>query len=263
MKIENLKNSEFALNEKISNVILIFLLLVRFAGQYLPLVLGSNTPNWYAGIIYILTSAIVWLNRHRLAALNIDRPFIVALLLSGVFYMIYLVQSVGLFVGIAVGLIYWAYQNNQLVFKNPVPDSKGTGLLILFTVVLALVPVLLVRPKPKTPLDLQIFITTFLAILITQLATIIFEEVLFRGALWAYVRDLGLSERAAFYIVAILFWVSHYEYLSLSSPYFFWIAVPILSILLGLISWRSKSLTRSTISHFLFNFTSALIKTIF
>jgi membrane protease YdiL (CAAX protease family) len=263
MKFENLKNNDFALNEKISNVILIFLLFVRLASQYLPLLFGSNTPNWYAGIIYILTTAIVWLNRHRLTALNIDRPFIVALLLSGVFYVIYLIQSVGIFVGIAVGLIYWAYQNNQLVFKNPVPGSKGTGLLILLTVVLALVPVLLVRPKINTPLDFQIFITTFLAILVTQLATIIFEEVLFRGALWAYIRNLGISEQVAFYIVAILFWVSHYEYLSLSSPYFFWIALPILSILLGLISWRSKSITQSTIGHFLFNFTSALIKTIF
>lgn len=263
MKFANLKNSEFAINEKISNVILIFLLFVRLAGQYLPLVFGSNTPDWYAGIIYILTTAIVWLNRHRLTELNIDPPFIVALLLGGILYLIYLIQSVGIFVGMAAALIYWAYHNNQLVFKNPVPTSKGTGFFIFLTVVLALVPVLVVRPKPQTPLDFQIFITTFLEIIITQLATIIFEEVLFRGALWAYVRSLGLNELAAFFIVAILFWLSHYEYLSLMSPYFFWIAVPILSILLGLISWRSKSLTRSTISHFLFNFTSALIKAIF
>jgi len=114
----------------------------------------------------------------------------------------------------------------------------------------------------KAPLNFQIFGTTFVEILITQLAGIVFEEVLFRGALWAYVRDLGLSERATFYVQAVLFWVSHHETL-LNNPYFFWVALPIDAILLGLMTWRSKSLTPSTISHFLFNFTSGLMMNIF
>ncbi len=264
MNYEESKNGDFALSEKISNAILIFLLLVRLTDQYWPTwVFGANTSNWYAGIVYILTAAIVWLNRHRLAALNIDRPFIAALLLGGVFYVIYLIQSVGIFVGIAMGLIYWAYRNNQLVFKNPVPYPKGTGLLILLPILLALASVLLFRLTLKAPLSFQVFVTTFLEILITQLASIVFEEVLFRGTLWAYVRSLGLSEQASFYISAILFWISHYEYLLLNNMYFFWVALPIIAILLGLMTWRSKSLTPSTISHFLFNFTTAVLKNMF
>jgi membrane protease YdiL (CAAX protease family) len=216
---------------------------------------------WYAGIVYILTAAIIWLNRHRLAALNIDRPFMAAFLLGGIFYVFY-IQSVGIFVGIVVGLIYWAYQTNQFVFKNPVPYPKGTGLLILLTILLALAPIVLFRPTLKTVLNLQMLGTTFMEIIIPQLAGIVFEEVLFRGALWAYVRSLGLSDQAAFYIQAILFWVSHHETL-LNNPYFFWITLPIDAVLLGLMIWRSKSLTPSTISHFLFNFTSGLMMKIF
>lgn len=257
-------NGAFARSEKISNAILIFLLLVRLVNQYLPLIFGSNTSHWYAGIVYTLTAAIVLLNRHRLAALNIDRPFIAALLLGGLFYVLYLIPSVKVFVGISVGLIYWAYQNNQLVFKNPAPYPKETGFLILLTTLLALAPVLLFQPiMLKTPLNVQIFGTTFLEFLITDLASIVFEEVLFRGALWAYVRSLGLGDQAAFYVQAILFWVSHHKYLSLNNLYFFWIALPIISILLGLMTWRSKSLTPSTISHVLFNFVSRLLLTIF
>lgn len=135
MNYQEQKNGEFALNEKISNAILIFLLLVRLADPYLPVgILGSNTREWYSGIVYILTATIILLNRHQLAALNIDRPFIAVLLLAGILYVFFLIQSVGIFVGIAVGLIYWAYQTNQLVFKNPVPYPKGTGLLILLTI---------------------------------------------------------------------------------------------------------------------------------
>lgn len=263
MSHKNQNNGAFALNEKISNVILIFLLFVRLADSYLPVwIFRSNAREWYAGIVYILTAAIILLNRHRLAELNIDRPFIMALLLGGILYVFYLIQSVGIFVGIAVGFIYWAYQTNQLVFKNPVPYPKGTGLLILFTILLALAPILLFRPTLKLPLNFQIFSTTFLGILISQLGGILFEEVLFRGALWAYVRGLRLSEQAAFAIQAVLFWVSHHETL-LNNPYFFWVALPIDAILLGLIAWRSKSLTPSTISHFLFNFTTGLLMKIF
>jgi len=115
----------------------------------------------------------------------------------------------------------------------------------------------------KTPLNFQIFGTTFLEILIPQLAGIVFEEVLFRGALWAYLRGLGLSEQATFYIQAILFWVSHHEFLALNDPYSFWVALPIAAILWGLMTLRSKSLTLSTIGHFLFNFITQLLLKIF
>ena len=84
MNYEEPKNGEFAVNEKISNVILIFLLLVRLADQFLPVwIFGANSPDWfpdwYAGIAYILTAAIIWLNRYRLSALSIDKPFIAIL----------------------------------------------------------------------------------------------------------------------------------------------------------------------------------------
>jgi len=136
-------------------------------------------------------------------------------------------------------------------------------LLILLTILLALAPILVFRPTLKIALDFQLFVTTFLQTLIPQLAGIVFEEVLFRGALWAYVRGLGLSEPAAFYISAILFWVSHHEFLAQNNLYSFWVAGPLIATLLGLMTRRSKSLTPSTISHFLFNFISQLLIAVF
>jgi hypothetical protein len=268
MTYEEQLKIEFTLNEKISNAILIFLLLVRLVDQDLAVwIFGANVPDWfsywYAGIAYILTATIVWLNRHRLAMLNIDRPFVGALILGGVLYAFYLTPDIGPLVGITAGLIFWAYINNQFVFKYPVPYPKGTELLILLLMLLALVPILLYAPTLKTPFKVQSIIATFLGTLQAQLAVIVFEELIFRGALWAYLRSLGLSERAVFYAQAFLFWVSHHKFLSLNNPYFFWIALPINAILLGLITWRSKSLTVSTIGHFLFNFISQLLRTFF
>jgi hypothetical protein len=260
---------EFTLNEKIANVILIFLLLVRLVDHELAVwIFGANVPDrvayWYNSIAFILTATIVWLNRHRLATLNIDRPFIAALILGGAFYAFRRTpDNVGALVGITAGLIYWAYIHHQFIFKNPVPYPMGTGLLILLSMLLAVAPVLLFPSTLKTPLSLQIFITTFLGALQSYLMLNIFEEVIFRGALWAYLRSLGLNEPAAFSAQAFLFWIAHHRTLLLGQQYFFWVAAPCMAILLGLLAWRSKSLTPSTIGHFLFNFIGQLLLKIY
>lgn len=260
---------EFALNEKISNAILIFLLLVRLVDQDLAIwIFGTNVPDWvaywYNSVAFILTATIVWLNRHKLAALNIDRPFVAALIIGGAFYALRTTpNNVGALVGITAGLIFWAYTENQFVFKNPVPYPRGTGLLILLSIILALVPVLIFKLTLKTPLSLTIFVTTFLGVLQNYLALNVFEEVIFRGALWTYLRSLGISERAAFIVQAFLFWIAHHRSLLLNGQYFFWVTVPCVAILLGLLAWRSKSLTPSLIGHFLFNFIGQLLFTIF
>ena len=264
MNYEEPKNDEIAFNEKISNFVLLFLLFARLTDNYLAIwIFGVNAPDWfrhwYAGIAYILTATIIWLNRHKLGVLNIDRPFIVILISGGVLYTFYLRYGVGILVGITEVLIFLAYQNNQLVFSNPVPFRWGTGLLIFLTVLLALVPLLFFQPTLKTSLDLNTFFSTLQQILTTDLGAIVFEEVLFRGALWAYIRGLGLSEQIAFYTTAFFYWISHHRLIALSSPYVFWVSLPIQAILLGLMTWRSKSLTPSTISHFLFNFISQLL----
>ena len=265
MNYEKQISAEFALNEKISNVILIFLLFVRMVGGDLAIwIFGPSLPAWlpywYNSVAYILTASIVWLNRHRLAALNIDRPFMVVLILGGIFYVLHPTpNNVGVLVGIVAGLILWAYFNNHFVFKSPVPYPKGTGWLILLTVPLALIPVLFIHSILKTPLSFEIFLETFIGGLMSYLALNVFEEVVFRGALWAYLRGLGVNERTAFYLQAFLFWIAHHWALLTKSWYSFFVVIPCITILLGLLAWRSKSLAPSTAAHFLFNFITQLL----
>ena len=264
----NGQEQEFIFNETISNAILFFLLIVRLVDQNLAVwIFGVSIPSsfsfWYSGMVYILTASIVWLNRHRLSLLNIDRPFIITMILGGVLYYFFLPQDIGALVGITTGFIFWAYINNMFYFKNTVSYSPKIGLLVLISVLLALVPVFIYTPTLKTFLNVQFIVVTFFGLLQAQLAGIIFEEVLFRGALWAYLRTLGLSEPSVFCLQAFLFWISHHHFLLRDNPYTFWVALPIVSLLLGLIAWQSKSLTPSTISHFLYNFTGHLLLKIF
>lgn len=256
---------EFTHNEKMSNAILIGLLLVRLVDADLAIwAFGTSMPDWvpylYNGVAYILTAVIVWLNRHRLATINIDRSFVVALIVGGVLYSFQETPyNIGALVGITAGLFYWGFINNQFVYKNPAPYPKGTVLLILLSILLALAPVGIFQPTFKTALSFQSFSVTLMGALQIGLMLNAFEEVIFRGALWAYLRSLGLSEQIAFSVQAVLFWIAHHRDRLDGGEYFFWIAVPCMAILLGILAWRSKSLTPSLAAHFLFNFTSQLL----
>lgn len=255
-------------DEKLSTAILAFLLLLRLVDQYLPVwVFGTNIPNWYAywyvGIAYILTVAIVLLNRHRLASLNVDRPFVIALIIGGFLYLFYLTPDIGIPVAITAAFVFWTYQNNHFLLKNTIEYPSGTILLVLFSVLLALLPIVLFNPTVTKPVTPQLILATLASTFRAQLALIVFEEVIFRGALWAYLRHLGLRDLTIFLIQAFLFWIAHSKYMFLANPYSFWVAVPLVSLLLGFIVWRSKSLAPSTIAHFLFNVTSALIRNLF
>lgn len=92
---------------------------------------------------------------------------------------------------------------------------KGTGLLILLSVLLAAVPVLFYKLTLNTRPTILTITTTFFNTLASELALIVFEEIVFRGALWAYLRSFGASEQVAFYVQAFLFWIAHYRYLLL------------------------------------------------
>lgn len=254
-------------NEKLSAVLLFFLLLLRLIDQYLPVWLfGTNIPawlaHWYFGITYILTVAIVWLNRHRLTSLNIDRPFVIALIIGGFLYVLYLNLDIGIPVAITAAFVFWAYQNNHFVLENTIEYPSGIIPLVLFSVLLALLPIILFNPTFKQPASLELILSALTSTFYAQLALIVFEEVIFRGALWVYLRDLGLKEHTAFLVQAFLFWIAHSKYIFLKNPYSFWVAVPLVSLLLGIIVWRSKSLTPSTIAHLLFNSTGTFIRSL-
>ncbi len=91
----------FLINERISYGILLLLFAVRLLDFELPgWIFGTSIPAWFAywyvGLAYILTVLIVWLNRHRLSTLKIDRPFLIAVILGGLLYVFYLPANIGI-----------------------------------------------------------------------------------------------------------------------------------------------------------------------
>jgi membrane protease YdiL (CAAX protease family) len=73
------------------------------------------------------------------------------------------------------------------------------------------------------------------------------EEPLFRGFLWGYLKGKGITNGRICLIQAGLFWIGHIYYIGTGVN--FWIVHPLLALLLGLIVWKSKSITHSMVVH--------------
>jgi len=65
-------------------------------------------------------------------------------------------------------------------------------------------------------------------------------------------KDLKWGDTRIFLFTSFLFWISHINYL-LDNPFNFWIFIPAVSLLLGYIVLRSKSITPSILAHVFIN----------
>lgn len=104
-------------------------------------------------------------------------------------------------------------------------------------------PLLLFKPS-------VFFLFVFTAFAQMSNASVV-EEFLFRGLLWGHLRTKGLDEKRVFLVQALLFWLAHLYYVSKS--FTFLLTIPLLSILLGYVTYRSKSISPALIMHAFFN----------
>jgi hypothetical protein len=81
---------------------------------------------------------------------------------------------------------------------------------------------------------------------LTRAAT--YEEPLFRGFLWGYLKDRDWPERR----VALLFWVGHL-YCMFRASVSFWFVVPLGSVILAYLAWRSRTIAATMTAHAFLN----------
>jgi membrane protease YdiL (CAAX protease family) len=247
-------------DRKIENAILLFLLVTRLADLALPqLIFGIITPTWFLSlngwISYVLTAWLLWLNRNELSNLNIDKAYVILFIVSGFLLSFFYIRDLSGWIPFAVALVLLeAFRKNKFGFERASSNDSFAKYwyLPLFSLLIA-VPVLLYnfRSGYITPLNLQ---SVSYALLTASLPAVVFEEMLFRAVLWRFLRALGISELRVLLIQAFLFWISHHQMLADGQLLDFWIVVPLISLILGYIVLKGKSITLSTISHYLYNF---------
>lgn len=207
-----------------------------------PILYAIQVLGSFPILVLVLT-----LNRDRLQEMNIDRFYVVLLIISGLFTL-YAYKYEFLAV---IALIYAVYILFSDKVRFGVIDFNGLRVMLLVVGVFVGVQfcmysfsdVINISPPSSELLDRFLF---------RIIPGSIYEEAMYRGVLYMFLMDVGVGKSKAFYIQAFLFSFKHISYL-LENPFFFWITLPIVSLIYGYIAMRSKSLTPSTLVHLLYN----------
>ena len=194
---------------------------------------------------YLLIGIVLVVNRSDLHSLNVDGGLVFLYILCGLSYFKYFPWPSGWLVLLLSAAIFILYKKEAFTPTNLQLSAWRTMTLVLIIFFLVLLPIfdLLQLSKTSSIIELIVYGAPF----------VLLEEMLFRGLLWKFLDNLNLPTFLILSLQAFLFWVSHINNM-IADPIFFWLLMPIMSIILGIIVWRSKSLTVSFIAHILINF---------
>lgn len=187
---------------------------------------------------YLLTAFLIWWERDRLRAFWFD-------LVSAIVFMCQMYMfpfGIGLFA---------AMRKSKARFPAPPPGLLrwmliGGLLAILadiFTMQMHLYPY---QVRSENPASLGFLFST---VLIQMVNAAVWEEPLFRGFLWGYLRMAGWKNVWIWLFQALLFTFAHFYYLREEAFPVFFVRMMIPALLVGLIAWRARSIAASMVTH--------------
>jgi membrane protease YdiL (CAAX protease family) len=257
--VKNISIASFS-SEKMNKPILILILLLVIPFRILIFLFFPSEPLWASTFqrvaLYSLMCYFVCINRGQLRNFHLGKVSIWILLLSGVL--------LGIGSHSIISLLFWIPSLILLVFYikgrfhfQPANQPIGwfaisaiAGILVhsvIYVITALFMPSSFSNSIPWPGL------IPIVAVLISQIASVVvFEEVIFRGLLWGYLESKAWDTVVILFFQAVLFWVPHVIYYS-SFPITFWVVAPIMGLLLGVIAWRSHSVTACIIMHAIYN----------
>ena len=192
---------------------------------------------------FVLAGVIIIVNRKYLKDIQIDQFTLIIFICCGLAYCRYYFLPSGWLAALLSILMIILGLKKRFLFGNLYQHMFRLILIILNIFFFGLI-----ISRSLTILKAVWAIHWFL----TEIPFVVVEEIIFRGILWMLLRDLKFSTQKIVALQALFFWFVHANDMFII-PVFFWIIVPIASIVLGIIVWRSKSITPSITAHILFN----------
>jgi hypothetical protein len=225
------------------------LLFLRFPFVVTTQILLTNEPALgfmvlviFSGGTYLLTAILIWWERERLQDFWIDIASAITFLCQIPWFPI----GIGLF---------RAMRRSHAKFPNP-PTGMWRWLLVgaILALVSGIVTMsLVVKPtdsRSGTPANLIFLVPAIL----TQMTTAaVWEEPLFRGFLWGYLRRWRWPNVLIWLFQAALFASGHIYYLKEEAFVPWLIRMMLPALLTGLIAWQARSIFASMVTHGVFN----------
>jgi membrane protease YdiL (CAAX protease family) len=228
------------------------------------LVLDSSSSTWVIPFFnigtYLLIAVLIWWERNQLADYHIDilaLLFIIGKPLELLLYKLNLPFSfppmsiayylyIPISLGLLISLLITRPIINKITFRIVYWILIGILVGILFGVYGGIITRIFYNKGIADHLSINILL--FYPIQQMLYAGVI-EEPFFRGFLWGVLRKFGIKDFWILIIQAVLFWIGHLFHLVNGATFSFWLFIPIGSLLLGILAWRSKSITVSILAH--------------
>lgn len=190
-----------------------------------------------------LIAVVIALNRDDLQKLNIDKLYVILLLIAGILALYEL--PFNCLNGVAFIYLVHAWLSKKVKFGSPDPVALRISLWVVGIFAFIFLMIIGLLDMPKIEQNVRYFI-------VELTPGSIFEEAMYRGLLFMFLKDLRFGESKFLYTQAFIFWISHINYL-FQGPLYFWIFIPAMGLTLGYIVLRTKSIAVSAITHILMN----------
>jgi len=192
---------------------------------------------------YLLTAILIWWEREHLREFWID-------LAAGITFLLNLFCF-----PIGIGL-FRAMRRQHARFPAPAANLWRWALLGAVLAIVCNIFVIAglgIEPPGERGRQLASFGYLLLAIFLQITLAGVYEEPLFRGFLWGYLRRAHWKDGWIWPFQALLFTLGHVYYLQTEAigPWFLRIVLP--ALLIGFIAWRAKSIFASMVTHGFFN----------
>jgi membrane protease YdiL (CAAX protease family) len=211
---------------------------------------------------YLLTTFLVWWELDNLAEYHIDTlAVIIIILFKPIQTLMALLWNFGKYflafpgipslmiwiIAIAFAVGIWRKRS-----KLPSIKSRDIGWLLIGIIAGLLTMIVLSYPMSFQVLEGAKHENILIGFFYQIGQAAISEEPLFRGFLWGFLKKLKWREVWIWLFQAGLFTFSHIYYVN-TYPISFWIIVPVCSLVLGWLAWRSRTITSSMVAHGMMN----------
>ncbi len=242
--------------------LLILFFIIRIPITFI-ISLNPERTHWqFVGLylaFFIVIAMFIWNNRRNLTFYHLDKSSLFIFLVVGT---IFRAKGVDNFITLALEIIIFLcvvifgimLLCSKIKFETFSIVNKWNGLAVLSGILFAIVKITVFKNTHMGSISEQslfAYVSNFAMNVLAEMgATVIIEEAVFRGFLWGTLKNYKWQENKILFFQAFMFWSSHLDYWNSLNML---VLLPIMSLLLGFLAKKSKSILPSIIVHAMYN----------
>ena len=253
-------------------VILLVIAIFQFTlliDQFTPVFLNVEVSlsSYFSYVAFVTASigvaALIWIEKENLEEFHVDKFALLTFILGSLLRPRIGILGEECFAGLAIlsGIsmaIVWIVRKPRIPKTNRHWAFLGIIAGGIFAILIVAFGLSLQLKGHASPLLQNGLFSTVLGQMLRQFSDgIAFEEILFRGFVWGYLRRFGLAENKTIWIQGLLFWLVHFGS-AFIRPFTFFLAIPLGTLVQTKLTSYSKQIFPSILAHAMINILGGL-----